>query len=395
VDLIKEGSYFKSCILSQGLEQGDGDNMWSLPQRISAEVKNFLKAGKKWFQINATPSINDGISSGSFLNTISKDDLKNLFFRNFNPPKQWTGAKEETHEKLYINDKSVMYSSGHPQNMHLQGPIVNECIVFHNAPNFHAYVETFFNYEWMFGTKAYPGYAPESAADSYIYCGVQEFQKGDGNCCIGNETRIIQNYKVSSLNKLDLCTGVTCTAGQTCDPLTGKCVGGDDKCAGVTCLAGQTCDKTTGKCVGGDGHCSGGCRNDQICNKNTSRCEDNLCAGVYCPGDSQCSKETGLCSGGNPKTENNYLFLFLTIFTIVLIIGWWSFNKVSKPTKGLMAIGILLGVLFLLFFVITIINFFSSSKKSNSGFDKCADVTCSAGQTCDKTTGKCGVIVNK
>ena len=414
VDLIKEGSYFKSCILSQGLEQGDQDNVWSLPQRISAGIKDFLKAGKKWFQINATPSVSDGIGSGSFLHDVDIDpnDLKNLFFRNFNPPIQSIQAKEKTHEKLYINDKSVMYSSGHPQNMHLQGPIVNECIVFHNAPNFHAYVETFFNYEWIFGTKAYPGYAPDSAADSFIYCGVPEFQKGDGKCCIGNETRIIQNYNVSSLNNLDLCTGVTCPEGQTCDKTTGKCGGGSDPCAGVTCPPGQTCDKATGKCVGGGdpcagvtcpagqtcdkatgkcvggGSCGGVCRDDQICNKTTNKCEDNLCYGVNCPGNSKCSKETGLCSDG--KKKHNYIFLYLLIFTAVLIIVLGGLSRFKKISRGMLAFGLIsLGVLFIVFSAFALVDFLKKSNAEPSNDDMCTFVTCPPGKTCDKATGKC------
>ena len=47
----------------------------------------------------------------------------------------------------------------------------------------------------------------------------------------------------------DLCAGVFCASGETCDPGTGQCIA-DDLCAGVTCSPGQICNPATGGCEG-------------------------------------------------------------------------------------------------------------------------------------------------
>lgn len=94
---------------------------------------------------------------------------------------------------------------------------------------------------------------------------------GDG--CSSNGT-IEPGYNCAgqpSVCTLNLCVGVTCPTGQTCNSATGTCVA-NDLCAGVTCPTNYACDAGTGTCVATD-----------------------LCAGVTCPTGQVCDTRTGIC----------------------------------------------------------------------------------------------------
>ena len=75
----------------------------------------------------------------------------------------------------------------------------------------------------------------------------------------------------------DLCDGVTCEAGETCNATTGECeADATDLCADVTCEDGQTCNPDTGACED----------------------DTDLCADVTCEDGQTCNPDTGECEGG-------------------------------------------------------------------------------------------------
>ena len=104
------------------------------------------------------------------------------------------------------------------------------------------------------------------------------------------------------------CQGVTCPAGQICDPTSGgcvrdtcldcapgqRCVAGictNDACAGVSCSTCQTCQN--GVCVPLN---TPQCRPIQC--PGDPRCPVDSCRGVTCPVGQSCNPQTGSCEGG-------------------------------------------------------------------------------------------------
>jgi hypothetical protein len=344
--MIDEGTYFKSTILSQGIDQSP----YSIPQRYRDSLQKFLSAGKKWFQIQASPTVNQlNTSFGSFVSTLKNSN--NLYFRNFCVNKGWgNDISERTHEKFYMNDKSVMYSSGHPENTHLEGPIINECIIINNAPNFHNYAETFFNYEWIFGTCPYtiqysspPYAAPTDPTTDFIYCSNSKNQIPGTICCMGDMSRVIDNYNVASLEKLDLCKN-TCSTAQLCDPTTGICsdkpVAPDSK---YSCIK-NTCVKDDNGTMSFD-DCKAQCNTNygKSC-KNSFDCSDNL----YCINNS-CQKYQ--IPNNNNKNNSNTSLIISLIILLSIISFIYFYKKNQTINKFRMQILISLSLLFTILIV--------------------------------------------
>jgi len=99
-----------------------------------------------------------------------------------------------------------------------------------------------------------------------------------GECPAGNLT-CVNGWCMS-----DLCCGISCPAGEDCDPTTGRCA---DPCVvnQITCDAGQEC--RLGICVSADCFTPGNeCPAGQHCVAGV--CQDDPCAGVNCPADQYC-----------------------------------------------------------------------------------------------------------
>ncbi len=138
-----------------------------------------------------------------------------------------------------------------------------------------------------------------------VLCGTQMCLPGQtcdpatGQCVGGNGTPCMSSAQCSGnqqcVNGVCTSTGVSCgtqmcAPGQTCDPATGQCVGGGNLCGGLMCAPGQVCDPATGQCVGGGGtacmsnaECGGG----QVCVNGV--CTSVGGTGSACMSDSQCS----------------------------------------------------------------------------------------------------------
>lgn len=92
---------------------------------------------------------------------------------------------------------------------------------------------------------------------------------GDGYCAIGG-------------GNTNLCDGVTCPTGRTCNPATGACEA-PAPCEGITCPIGQLCNPNTGRCEGGS---------------------TGVCDGVVCPSGTTCDSSTGNCVPNAADTGN-------------------------------------------------------------------------------------------
>jgi von Willebrand factor type A domain/Putative metal-binding motif len=99
----------------------------------------------------------------------------------------------------------------------------------------------------------------------------------------------------------DLCTNVTCGAGQVCNPATGTCI--SDPCAGVDCAPGMVCNPGTGMCIGdpcADFHCGTG----QECHvgfDGLPQCAETNGIDVLATGGGGCGCSVGAREGGMPR----------------------------------------------------------------------------------------------
>jgi MYXO-CTERM domain-containing protein len=132
---------------------------------------------------------------------------------------------------------------------------------------------------------------------------------------------------------VDLCNGVTCKSGETCNPKSGGCV--EDTCRGLGCAAGLLCDPGAGRCV--EDQCANArCDSDQVCR--AGACE-STCAGVTCRGDENC--KAGVCER-NPCVGKRC-----------------EASEICDPETG------------------------------DCSEDRCNGLRCKAGQECSQKTGKC------
>lgn len=84
-----------------------------------------------------------------------------------------------------------------------------------------------------------------------------------------DDMTVVDPNEVDDTN--DVCDGVSCAQGESCNPTTGLC-DDDDLCAAVTCSSGETCDAATGTCE-----------------------PAGLCVGVTCSAGQTCDPDTGDC----------------------------------------------------------------------------------------------------
>jgi subtilase family serine protease len=144
----------------------------------------------------------------------------------------------------------------------------------------------------------------------------------DGACHCGSATGTVcaTGTECTSLGRCEVrnvCAGVQCSAGMTCDPLAEgacrcgpggpaceanqRCVDAEcvtDKCFGVACTGETTCDLADGvcKCGGSGGEvCSGG----EACDAASKSCvRSSLCDNVTCGSGAVCDPADGRCRCG-------------------------------------------------------------------------------------------------
>lgn len=89
------------------------------------------------------------------------------------------------------------------------------------------------------------------------------------------------------------CDDVRCNSGETCNPDTGRCEGGD-LCADVTCESGESCNPANGQC-----EAAGPCA-EVTCENATDVCVDGVCRDrcelANCNVDESCEATTGVCT---------------------------------------------------------------------------------------------------
>lgn len=177
----------------------------------------------------------------------------------------------------------------------------------------------FFTYVECPATGVCPGYGPDTSPSPAPDCppGALFCPQcyADSDCDAGN--------KCSSGKCVDICTGITCGAGEACDPNSGQCASsctsysqcgaGQDCVSGVCtdttncsvtgCADGQTCDTASGQCGTACGaYCSCGegeeCSNGACLPTPTPTPSDlPPCTLGGCPGDLVCDPSTGQCGG--------------------------------------------------------------------------------------------------
>ena len=132
---------------------------------------------------------------------------------------------------------------------------------------------------------------------------------------------------------VDLCNGVNCKSGETCNPKNGGCV--EDSCRGLGCAEGTLCDPGAGRCIQ-DACANARCASDQVCR--AGQCESS-CAGVKCAVDEAC--RAGVCEPNRCARVS------------------CEQGEACDPESG------------------------------DCIEDRCTGVTCKPGQECSRQTGKC------
>jgi len=92
----------------------------------------------------------------------------------------------------------------------------------------------------------------------------------------------------------DKCDGVTCDAGQACDPGSGECVLVGDPCDGVQCEEGKVCNPADGECIGAK-VCDPECTDGETCNVVTGECVTPTACDPACKEGFTCDELRGVC----------------------------------------------------------------------------------------------------
>lgn len=190
----------------------------------------------------------------------------------------------------------------------------------------------------------------------------------DGKCKCGGEGGIFctADETCDAERKLcvsSLCAEVTCGGGTSCDPADGKCKCGGS--GGPVCEAGEQCDPQTRTCVAADlcatVSCGGGttcdpadglckcdgevCGDFEVCK--SGQCVADKCAGVNCTGGTLCDPDDGQCKCAGVAC---------------------GYGQICACVGG---------------------GDCAAAEKRCTGVQRCANVECSDGTTCDPADGKC------
>lgn len=132
-----------------------------------------------------------------------------------------------------------------------------------------------------------------------------------GLVCGEDQTCVVDPSPACVSNACDL---QTCERGQSCDPTDGECKCGNTACAadeecvqGITCVKGRLCEGVTcgegETCDAADGQCKCGSVNPVLCSFGETcqndTCTPDACAGVNCGAGMECNPADGLCHCGS------------------------------------------------------------------------------------------------
>jgi len=207
-----------------------------------------------------------------------------------------------------------------------------------------------------------------------------------------------------------LCHQVACDAGMECDPADGVCKCGgticqegdfcstegeprcvSSRCEFVECSNGNRCDEGSGDCVCGETSCSGEerCVGDRRCVVGEMSCE-----GVSCSEGMRCDPEVGACTCDGALCEANESCLEGSCVEDLCLGVNCSLFSVCDPTDGSCHCGSLSGPLCEHGEACGLLASVEAGDVEDAPFgcmseDRCADVECSGGTTCDPSDGSC------
>ncbi|HET8932687.1 MAG TPA: MopE-related protein [Polyangiales bacterium] len=161
----------------------------------------------------------------------------------------------------------------------------------------------------------------------------KETHENDGEVTCAPDNKKVAQCQCKAGTCVDMCNGVTCKSGETCNPKNGGCV--EDSCRGLGCATGLLCDPAAGRCVQ-DACATAKCASDQVCRAGV--CESS-CASVTCGSGEVC--KGGVCEE----------------------------NACAKKSCALGQV--------------------CDSETGDCGDDRCAGLQCKPGQECNQKTGKC------
>ena len=158
-----------------------------------------------------------------------------------------------------------------------------------------------------------PGsYPDEDVCDDYskgCICENNKIWSAEDNSCVGclSDSDCTDGKECNNREcvNIDLCAGVNCTGGQSCNADTGQCecpsgeVFYENQCQAPNCTNGEvTCSGSTPVCAA-NGQCvecvsASDCGANEICSGNTCQTVDR-CKDVSCSGGKSCNPNNGQC----------------------------------------------------------------------------------------------------
>ena len=166
-----------------------------------------------------------------------------------------------------------------------------------------------------------PGsYPDEDVCDDYskgCVCENNKIWSAEDNSCVGclSDSDCADGKECNNREcvNIDLCAGVNCTGGQSCNAETGQCecpsgeVFYENQCQAPNCTNGEvTCSGSTPVCAA-NGQCvecvsASDCGANEICSGNTCQTVDR-CKDVSCSGGKSCVNGACVCPSG--QVDNN------------------------------------------------------------------------------------------
>jgi hypothetical protein len=214
--ILSSKKFLKTYMASQFLEFSScstPDHLkncpWSLEPTIESACHSILKNNIPWFALQ-----NDGWQTAptdSLIGQIMSNDIEK---QNIYPKSMGFCGKETikpladptksgyamTHTKIYINEKSVLFSSAHPVVSHYNSDLSNYDILIENSPGMVAFMNNHFNYVYNnCGIFAQNGsYKPvgiyKDGLPNKLYC-----NNNNETCCTTNLSNIyIKNSPLDS-----------------------------------------------------------------------------------------------------------------------------------------------------------------------------------------------------
>ena len=288
------------CMESQNVLSTCSNGNASVPAFETA-LRNLLLRGGNWFHMeNANSGWTDPRNTSSFIHRLTTRPDPGAQGHVF--PRAFVVCGNRgtmTHDKIWLTDSALLFSSGHPDILHNNLMLINDDSLIENAPNFLDYMHTHYNYMWGF-TQYDPAYP---STQTLALC---PRDVSGTTCCLDTTKVAIEprrgfgqtRLSVPVTDKYYMCgdasagacvldTTGTCTESNpacflndaTCK---GSCGGGGGLKPNVfyTCSADNQCVQTTEECDVSKGNCY---KNDTTCGGNT--CNGTLCTTSKCARD--------------------------------------------------------------------------------------------------------------